>query len=69
MTEREQMLGIMLEEAQRVRQRSGPLPGDGVVWVWDRAYALPPNLAVILRDHPWPFGWSVIRDAAEKDSR
>lgn len=56
------VLKTMIDDATRQRN-SIPREGDGVVWVWDRVEILPPNVAELLRHHPWPFGWSVIRDA------
>ena len=54
-------------QADQTRYRNGkPREGDGVVWVVDHEEPLSPEVAELLRKHPWPFGWSVIRDAENR---
>lgn len=55
-----QLIRITQRDATRFRLLGGPLPSDGVVWVWDHPEPLSPEVAALLDAHPWPFGWSVI---------
>jgi hypothetical protein len=42
------------------RLRQGIQPGDGVVWIWDREWPLPPDVYAEMMRQPLPFGWAII---------